>query len=70
LNYPNTNIKFLFGSLDTNAAPRQGSAYQSAITSTTTSGCVVGAPHDLPDDLNGAHQVATDMISYCKVHRR
>lgn len=70
LSYPNTDVKFLFGSLDTNGAPRQGTAYQSVITSTTTSGCVIGAPHDLPDDLSGAHQVATDVINHCKAHHR
>jgi hypothetical protein len=65
LNYPSTNVRFLFGGTDTTAATRNGLYYQSQITSPTTAGCVPDAPHDLDVAPDGAQAIAQDLITNC-----
>lgn len=65
LNYPNTTIRFLFGGQDDSGAIRQGMYFKSKITSTTSYGCVKDAPHSIPDVMDGANQIAADLIKYC-----
>jgi hypothetical protein len=65
LRYPNTKIRFLFGGQDASAAIRQGLNYQSQITQPTTYGCVEDAPHSIPDVLDGAEAIASDLIAQC-----
>jgi hypothetical protein len=66
LNYPKTNVRFLFGGQDHSAAIRNGLSYQSQITSTTSVGCVQDAPHDIPQVADGAATIASDLIASCK----
>jgi hypothetical protein len=65
LTYPNTTIRFLFGGKDTSSAIRQGFNYQSQITEPTTFACVKDAPHSIPNVLDGAQTIATDLITNC-----
>lgn len=65
LNYPNTNVRFLFGGLDTSAATRNGLVYHSQITSSTSVGCVPDAHHDIPAVPDGAQTIANDLIANC-----
>jgi hypothetical protein len=65
LNYPNTNIRFLYGALDTSSASAQGMNYQSLITTPHTFGCVADAPHTMPDVLDGATAIASDLVANC-----
>jgi len=65
LSYPNTKIRFLFGGLDTSSAIRQGLNYQSRIAQPTSYGCVADAPHSIPDVLDGAQTIASDLIFNC-----
>lgn len=65
LSYPNTNIRFLFGGQDTSSAIRQGLDYRSRIVQPTTYACVKDAPHSIPDALDGAEAIASDLIARC-----
>jgi len=65
LSYPNTRIRFLFGGLDTSSAIRQGLDYQSKIAQPTTYGCVLDAPHSIPDVPDGASTIASDVVANC-----
>jgi hypothetical protein len=63
--YPFTRIRFLFGGLDTSSAIRQGLNYQSKILSSTSYGCVADAPHSIPEVLDGAQAIASDLVANC-----
>jgi hypothetical protein len=65
LSYPHTTLRFLFGGLDTSSAIRQGLLYQSLITTSTSYGCVKDAPHSIPLALDGAEQIAAEVIANC-----
>jgi hypothetical protein len=65
LNYPTTNVWFLYGGQDTTSAINQGENYRLQVTSTNHAACVPSAPHLIPDDFSGAQQIATDMIGQC-----
>lgn len=65
LSYPNTKVRFLFGGLDDSSAIRQGLDYRSKIVQPTTIGCVKDAPHSIPDVLDGAQRIASDLITNC-----
>jgi hypothetical protein len=67
LNYPNTFVNFLYGTLDTSTAPNQGHLWEEAITSSKAESCVAMAPHNMPDSLEGAQQIASDLLQYCKL---
>ena len=67
LNYPNTFVNFLYGTLDTSTAPNQGHLWEEAITSSKAESCVANAPHNMPDSLEGAQQIASDLLQYCKL---
>jgi hypothetical protein len=66
LNYPNTTVWFLYGSLDNSAAINQGELYRKNISSANHAACVPNAPHALADSLAGAQQIASDMSLQCK----
>lgn len=70
LSYPKTNVRFLYGGLDISAAPVQGRLWEDAITSSTSSQCLPDAPHEIPDVLDGAEQIATDILNGCKLPSR
>jgi trimeric autotransporter adhesin len=66
IHYPNTYVKFLFGGLDS-TAPNQGQLWESAITSSKSEACIADSGHVIPDVLDGAQQIATDILTYCKL---
>jgi hypothetical protein len=65
--YPNTYVKFLYGSLDLASTPNQGHAWASAITSSEAEACVANVGHSIPNYLNGAQQIINDITQYCKL---
>jgi hypothetical protein len=65
LSYFGTNVWFLYGGLDTSAAINQGEIYRQSIRSSTQRNCVADAPHSIPDVLDGAERIASDMIQQC-----
>ena len=65
LNYPATNVWFLYGGLDGSTAINQGENYRRKINSTTHAGCVSDAPHAIPNALSGARQIASDLSLKC-----
>jgi hypothetical protein len=66
LDYPKTTIRFLFGGLDTTSAIRQGLYYQSQIQQQTTYACIKEATHSMPDSLDAAQMISTDLITNCR----
>lgn len=67
LSYPHTFVKFIYGGQDIGAAPNQGHIWEDAITTSKDSMCVADAPHNIADVLDGAEQIAHDVITYCKL---
>jgi trimeric autotransporter adhesin len=67
LSYPNTFVKFLFGGRDSSNAPTQGQTWESAILSSKANSCVADADHEIPDALDGAQQIASDILTFCKL---
>jgi hypothetical protein len=65
LAYPNTYVHFVFGGLDTGAAPVMGQLYEQAITTNTAFACVADAKHIILNYADGAAQVSSDLISGC-----
>jgi uncharacterized protein YjdB len=66
LTYPNTFVKFLYGGADTNA-PNHGHLFADAITTSKAEACVADAGHTIPNTLDGAQQIASDILTYCKL---
>lgn len=64
-NLPTTKVNILFGGQDTSSAIPIGWDWFNNITSTKTNGCVADAPHSIPNVLDGAQQIATDIINMC-----
>ncbi|MBA3913531.1 MAG: hypothetical protein H0X25_06690 [Acidobacteriales bacterium] len=66
-NFPLTYVHFLFGGQDGSSAVAQGTAWQSQITGTIKPpvDCAPAAGHRIADNLAGATQIATDIISSC-----
>jgi hypothetical protein len=65
LSYPSTPVWFLYGGQDDTPAINQGELYRQLITSSTNRGCVADASHNVPDALDGAEQIASDIIAQC-----
>jgi hypothetical protein len=65
LSYPNTFVKFIYGARDTSTAPNQAQTWQSAITSSKASSCIADADHEIPNSLDGAQQIANDLLTFC-----
>jgi len=60
-------VNMRFGSLDMSTAVPQGETWWTAVgPQPPTPACSVGAPHDIPSDLNGATDIANDIIGSCK----
>jgi hypothetical protein len=60
-------VHFLFGGGDKSSAVPQGFTWGTAITSASSHACVSTAPHELPNDVNGATQIGQDLINMCVV---
>ena len=70
INMPNTALKQLLADDDTSNAVPQATTWEGQVTPSPSSpnphfACVVGAPHDIPSDSNGAQQIANDLIANC-----
>ena len=65
--YPNTFVNFVYGTQDPSTASNQGHAWASAITSSKAESCIADAQHNIPDVLDGAQQIANDIVTYCKL---
>ncbi len=63
--FPKTKVNILFGGQDTSSAIPIGWDWFNNITSTKSNGCVSDAPHSIPNVLDGATQIATDIINMC-----
>src|SRR6267143_3119494 len=64
LYYP-TVVEFMYGGLDTSSTSRQGENYRTNIVSPTLQACVADASHSMPDALDAAQAIATDLITNC-----
>jgi hypothetical protein len=67
LSYPNTLVKFLYGTLDPSTAPNQGHTWARAIKSSKAESCMRDTGHNIADFLDGAQQIAKDILNYCKL---
>jgi hypothetical protein len=67
-NFPTVEMHFLYGGLDTGSAEPESMEWQPLITANgpITNSCVADAPHLIADVLDGAQEVANDMIAFCK----
>jgi len=68
VNYPHTYMRFLYGGTDTSSAVTLGPDYMHTVTSQKSQACVADAPHSIADVLDGAEQIASDIIANCKLH--
>lgn len=66
LDYPKTTLRFLFGGLDTTSAIRQGLYYQSQIVQQPSYACIKEATHSMPDSLDAAQTISTDLTTNCR----
>jgi hypothetical protein len=60
-----TNVRQLFGSADLTEAVPLGTEWYDSITSVKTQACIAGAPHELPEDFNGATTIVDDVVDNC-----
>src|SRR5437867_7671752 len=65
--YPQTDVHVVFGGLDASAAVPQGLEWVDLITSRKSVECVADAPHRIPDVVDGAMKIASDVITYCRL---
>jgi hypothetical protein len=63
--YPKTDVHAVYGGKDLTAAVPLGNEYIMLITTKKEVSCVADAPHALPNVLDGAQQVASDLINAC-----
>jgi hypothetical protein len=65
-NFPNTFVNVVFGGQDISSAIPSGQDWFNRITSTSKAQeCIADAPHSIPNTLDGAQQIATDIINHC-----
>ncbi len=70
LSYPKTAVKTVFGGLDNSVAVPQGLQWLNQVISPNgppAPVCVADAEHEIPDALDGATQIADDIIGICKL---
>ncbi len=65
-NFSRTFLNVVFGGEDTSSAVAIGLDWYDKIISNKAQSCVPDGPHPLPDVLDGAQQIANDLISMCK----
>lgn len=66
-NFPKTYVNVVFGGTDTSSAIPIGLDWYNKITSSKEQTCVADAPHSIPNVLDGATQIANDLIGLCKL---
>ena len=66
-NFPTTDIHFVFGGLDDGHGVPHATLWLSEITGKgpPTVSCVADAPHEIADVVDGAKQIANDLITFC-----
>ncbi len=67
-NFPHTYVNVVFGGTDTSSAIPIGLDWYNKITSSKEQTCVADAPHSIPNVLDGAQQIANDLIGLCKLY--
>ncbi len=67
VNFPKTDVEFIYGGLDTSSAVPLGLDYAMLVQSKHEFKCVPNAPHTIPDNMDGATQISTDLITMCKL---
>jgi hypothetical protein len=65
LTYPHTYVNFIYGGRDDSSAVTLGQDWQSVIRTKSAFACVANAPHDIADVLDGAQQIARDIVANC-----
>jgi hypothetical protein len=55
----------LFGDLDTSNAVPQGMVWGQSVSPSPLATCIADAGHPIPDVLDGAKQIASDIQQYC-----
>jgi len=67
LSFPHTTVHFVFGGQDNGSGVAQGLDWMPLITAkgAVTAACVADAPHPIPNVLDGAQQIANDLIAMC-----
>ena len=66
-NFATTYVNLVFGGQDGSSAIPIGQDWFNHVTSSKAQVCVADAPHSIPDVLDGATQIANDLISLCKL---
>ncbi len=66
--YPQTEVRFLFGAQDCSEAMPLGKAYELAITSKKSEVVVPATPHGLPGTVQGAEAVKQALLAGCVVN--
>jgi hypothetical protein len=65
--FPNTDVHFLFGGLDTSSAVPQGLLFANQIKSQKEISCVADAAHDITEVEDGADKIIGDLAAFCKL---
>jgi hypothetical protein len=66
-NFSKTYVNVVFGGTDTSSAIAIGLDWYDKITSKKEQTCIADAPHSIPNVLDGATQIANDLIGLCKL---
>jgi len=61
-----TTVRVLFGSEDLGPAVPLGTIWYNAITSSKSAACITGAPHELPENYDGATTIVNDVTTLCQ----
>jgi hypothetical protein len=67
LSYPKTFVNFIFGGLDMSSAKPLGLDYATEVKSNHAITCAADDVHPIPNALDGAQQIANDLITLCKL---
>ncbi len=67
LSYPKTDVHVLYGGKDGSPAVSLGFQWASAIQSKSSISCVADAVHEIPNATDGAAQITSDLINFCKL---
>ena len=65
--FPNTDVHFVFGGLDTSSAVPQGLLFANQIKSQKEISCVADAAHDITEVEDGADKIVGDLATFCKL---
>jgi hypothetical protein len=73
LSFPNTEVRAIYGGLDTSAAVTLGLDWIHVIKvwpslSAAPTMCEPNDGHPIPNSLDGATQVASDLVAHCQLH--